>query len=158
MKCLVVVGLLCVLCAQAVPFASLQSAVTISLPEPRRLVQDASVRWVDVLPTKGSLVDQNLLQLDEAGSDVAVSAPAAISCNIDSGCTCKHHYYFKHLDVQGCQVFVPEQYHKNAFRCQYFVQGGYLFLYGNSWKKSESPSTGASAMSGDTYFCSADPE
>jgi hypothetical protein len=58
-----------------------------------------------------------------------------ITLSDPQGCNCHHHYYFNHLDVNDCQIFVPEQYFKSEFRCQYFTQGGYLFLYGDGWVK-----------------------
>merc|ERR1711933_503780 len=103
------------------------------------------IQWSSVAPNVdldgmlSQVRDQELLQEDEGAVSVEVSTLPALTCS-ESGCTCKHQYYSNHLDTKDCEVFVPSQYHSSNFRCQYFVQGGYLFLYGGSWLKANIPS------------------
>eukprot|EP00298_Acanthocystis_sp_HF-20_P027874 c6233_g1_i1.p1 GENE.c6233_g1_i1~~c6233_g1_i1.p1 ORF type:complete len:153 (-),score=43.78 c6233_g1_i1:102-560(-) len=128
------------------------STPMIEFPHPKNNlpINDPNVSWDKVFPSD-SKTTLNMLQEDE-GDLLSASSPTTVSCSVESGCACRHHYYFNHIDTQDCKVFVPSQYFTADFKCQFFVQGGYLFLYGNAWKKARvgpNPPVG-----GDTYFCS----
>eukprot|EP00300_Choanocystis_sp_HF-7_P030018 c38761_g1_i1.p1 GENE.c38761_g1_i1~~c38761_g1_i1.p1 ORF type:complete len:156 (+),score=26.12 c38761_g1_i1:40-468(+) len=128
----------CVLAVAAqvlcVPLLS-QSGVLINVPPPMR-VASTPTDWVAATPLTHPLI-QTLLE-EEEGTKMEPSAPSALSCSMEKGCTCQHQYFSNHLESKDCEVFVPEEYYKGDFRCQYFVQGGYIFLYGDSWKKNPS--------------------
>eukprot|EP00298_Acanthocystis_sp_HF-20_P029476 c8365_g1_i1.p1 GENE.c8365_g1_i1~~c8365_g1_i1.p1 ORF type:complete len:182 (+),score=65.09 c8365_g1_i1:2-547(+) len=112
---------------------------------------DPLSQWEDVQVHSGDLLElENLLQQD---ASVTPSTISSLTCSIEKGCLCRHQSYYKHLDVTGCDVIAPQPYFKSDFRCQFFSQGGYLFLYGDSWVKLSNPKNDQ----GDTYYCKADP-
>merc|ERR1712048_213539 len=131
---------------QAVPTAT--RTVHMVAPRSESLpINDPHIQWEPVTPFDNT---QIMLQ-EEEGTSLEVTPTDAISCSIQSGCTCKAQYYYGHIETADCAVYVPEAYHNDQFACQYFMQGGALFLYGNKWKKAVTPTTGP--INGEMYFC-----
>merc|ERR1712226_676006 len=138
-------------CVFVALLAVVSAVQVVRMPEPKTAlpVNDPSIKWEAVTPQTHDVTEM-LLQ-EEEGTSLSVTPSTAISCSVETGCTCKAQYYYGHIETADCAVYVPEQYHSDQFSCQYFIQGGALFLYGNKWKKAVEDSAGP--MAGDTYFC-----